>query len=395
MLYAACQWGMLSVLAKLGDASIVGEFTLGLAVGAPVFMFTNLQLRTVQATDVRVESGFADYFTLRLLATLFGLVVVASILTFLHDSATVRMVVFLVAIAKCVECMSDATAGLLQREERLKLVAISLMIRGVGSVLAFSLAFAYFRRLAVAVVAMIAVWFAVLILYDLPNAKQLMGPDEGFFRFDPAMLKRLAFLSLPLGWVATLQSLNVNIPRYFLEHYMGLADQGIYASLAYLIVVINLVTFALSQSATTRLARMFAEGRRRHFAGLLAKLSGLGILVAAIGAPLAYLVGKPILTLVYRPEYADHVGLLALLVVAAGVNTIAAFLFCGVTSARAFRTQVPVYFGAAIVVTLGSAILIPRWRLMGAATAVLLSAATVALGGLWVVRGILAPEARA
>ena len=386
---------MLSVLAKLGSASIVGQFTLGLAIGAPVFMFTNLQLRTVQATDVRVECGFADYFTLRLLATFVGLAMVASILLFLHDSATVRAVVFLVAVAKCVECMSDATAGLLQREERLKLVSISLMIRGAGSVLAFLLVFGYFRNLSFALLAMIAVWFAVLIFYDLPNAKQLMGPKEGFLRFDAPMLKRLFLLSLPLGWVATLQSLNVNIPRYFLEHYLGLADQGIYASLAYLIVVINLVTFALSQSAATRLAHMFADGRHRDFIRLLAKLSVLGILVAAIGVPLTFLVGRPVLTLVYRPEYADHVGLLALLVVASGVNTIAAFLFCGVTSARAFRMQVPVYLGAAIVVALGSAAFIPRWGLMGAGIAVLLSAATIALGGLWVIRRVLVAEVRA
>ena len=56
VLYGACQWAILSVIAKLGNTSIVGEYTLGLAVSAPVFMFSNLQLRSVQATDVRAES---------------------------------------------------------------------------------------------------------------------------------------------------------------------------------------------------------------------------------------------------------------------------------------------------------------------------------------------------
>lgn len=389
VLYAGCQWGMLSVLAKLGDASIVGQFTLGLAIGAPVFMFTNLQLRMVQATDVRAECRFADYFTLRLLATLLGLGVVAAILLFLHDPPAVRAVVFLVAVAKSAECMSDAIAGLLQREERLKRVAISLMIRGAGSVLVFFLAFVYFRNLPLAVIAMTMIWFAVLMLYDVPNAKQLIGPDDGFFRFDGPMLKRLVELSLPLGWVATLASLNVNIPRYFLEHYLGLADQGIYASLAYLIVVINLVVFALTQSASTRLSRMFAEGRQREFVRLLTKLSLLGILVAVLGVPLTYLIGRPALTLIYRPEYAGHVSLLALLVAGAGLSTVGAFLFCGVTSARAFQAQVPVYLAATVTVTAVSAILIPRWGLDGAGTAVLASAFMVVIGGLWITRRVL------
>src|ERR1035441_9419646 len=95
MIYAGCQWGMLSVLAKLGSPSIVGQFTLGLAVSAPVFMFTNLQLRAVQATDVNAETGFADYFTLRLLATLLGLAVIVALLPFAGASPAVGIVVFI------------------------------------------------------------------------------------------------------------------------------------------------------------------------------------------------------------------------------------------------------------------------------------------------------------
>src|SRR5205807_111503 len=79
VIYAACQWGMLSVLAKAGSAATVGQFALGLAVAAPVFMFSNLQLRAVQATDARSEYEFADYFTLRVLASALGLMVVAGL----------------------------------------------------------------------------------------------------------------------------------------------------------------------------------------------------------------------------------------------------------------------------------------------------------------------------
>ena len=383
VLYGACQWGMLSVLAKLGSPSIVGQFTLGLAVAAPVFMFTNLQLRAVQATDVNVEHGFANYFTLRLLATLLGLTVIVAVLPFAGASSAVRVVVLLVSVSKCVECMSDVTAGLLQREEQLKQVAISLMVRGAASVLVFSLTFAYFRNLALSVAAMCGVWLAVLALYDVPNVRALIGSQTPFFRFDRRALGRLMMLGLPLGWVATFASLNMNIPRYFLQHYLGLADQGIFAALAYLVIVINLVIVALSVSVTTRLARMFADGDRRQFVRLLAKLSMLGVLIAAVGAPLTFLVGRSLLTLLYRREYADHVGLLALFVGIAGLSTIGAFLTSGLTAARAFRVQPLIYFVAMLIGVAASALLVPRWGLIGAAIAVLFSAMIVVLGCLW------------
>lgn len=392
VIYAGCQWGMLSVLAKLGSAAIVGQFTLGLAIGAPVFMFTNLQLRTVQATDVRGEAAFGDYFTLRLLATLVGLIAIVCLLPFAATSAPVRWVIFLVAVSKCVECMSDVIAGLLQREEQLKRVAISLMIRGVGSVVAFSLAFAYFRNLACAVLAMSGVWLAVLLFYDFQNVRVFIGSNKTLFRFHRRELRRLLLLGLPLGWVATFASLNANVPRYFLQHYLGLADQGIYASLAYLVVGLSLVVYALTQSVTTRLARLFSEGDVKQFSRLLTKLSMLGILTIVIGVPASFLAGRPLLAFVYRREYADHVGLLAILVASSGIMTISAFVFCGMSAARLFRVQPPVYAATVVICAVTAASLIPRHGLVGAGIAVLISSITTMVGGIWILGRTLAAQ---
>src|SRR5690606_40180926 len=51
IVYAGCQWAMLVVLARLGRAEMVGQFALGLAITGPVLMCTNLNLRSVPATD--------------------------------------------------------------------------------------------------------------------------------------------------------------------------------------------------------------------------------------------------------------------------------------------------------------------------------------------------------
>jgi O-antigen/teichoic acid export membrane protein len=53
IIYAASQWGMLVVLAKLGSPEMVGQFMRGLAVTAPIILFSNLQLRQIQTTDVK------------------------------------------------------------------------------------------------------------------------------------------------------------------------------------------------------------------------------------------------------------------------------------------------------------------------------------------------------
>ena len=389
VVYGGCQWAMLSALAKLGSAAIIGQFTLGLAISAPVFLFTSLQLRSVQATDARSEARFADYFSLRLLATGAGLLAIAAMLPFVASSWQVRAVILLVSLAKSIECMSDVTAGLLQREERLDRVAASLMMRGIAASSLFALAFARFHSLVLAVAGLCLGWLAVFLFYDLPNTRALLERGDGFFRCDRQGLRRVLFLSLPLGWVATIASLTVNIPRYVLQHERGFAEQGIFASLAYLVVAINLVVVALTQSVTTRLAFMYATGEHKRFKSVILRLSALGAAITGVGVPLSFLVGRPLLTLVYRPEYGEHVGLLALLVATAGVSTTGTFLFCAASAARAFRVQVPVYLLAMMTAGAGAILLVPRLGMIGAALALLLAAMVVVAGGLVIMRKLL------
>jgi hypothetical protein len=62
VIYAACQWGILIALAKLGTLQMVGEFALALAVTAPILIGAGLSLRSVQVTDALGEYEFRDYF---------------------------------------------------------------------------------------------------------------------------------------------------------------------------------------------------------------------------------------------------------------------------------------------------------------------------------------------
>src|SRR5947209_7215699 len=78
VVYACTQWGILVLLAHLGDAAVVGRFSLGLAITAPIMLFAGLSLRTVQATDARREFLFADYAGLRLLMVAIALSAIVS-----------------------------------------------------------------------------------------------------------------------------------------------------------------------------------------------------------------------------------------------------------------------------------------------------------------------------
>lgn len=371
-IYAACQWGMLVVLAKLGNPETVGKFTLGLAITSPIFMFTNLQLRTVQATDAKQQYLFSDYLGLRLIATGLGLIAIA-IITFVagYDWET-SLVILLVGLAKAVESISDVYHGLLQQQERMDRIAISLIIKGFLSLLLLGLGVYLSGNIIWGVVGLVIAWTVPLLTYDI-RSSVLMLHQMPLPAWHLRTLVKLAWLSLPLGFVMMLISLNTNIPRYFIDQYFGKHELGIFAAIAYLMVAGNTVVFALGDSASPKLAKYYVAGNSIAFRTLLLKLVGLAVLLGGAGLLVSVIAGRQILTLLYQHEYAQHTNLFVWLMAVAAIGYISSFLGYGITAARYFRIQMHRSAFISIILLITCLWLIPTLKLQGAAIALLIT----------------------
>lgn len=399
--YAACQWGMLVVIAKLGSPEMVGQFTLGLAVTAPVFMFTNLQLRNIQATDAKQEYLFSDYLGLRLISTGLSLLVILIITLISGYRWEISLIILLIGLAKAVESISDVFYGLIQNRERMDIIARSMMIKGILSLLILSISIYLSSSIVWGAFSLVITWSIVLLVYDIyssillfknfSSASPTTTPilDLSTTALQPSWnwtkLKQLVWLALPLGFVMMLISLNHNVPRYFIEQYLGERELGFFAAIAYLMVAGRMVVSALGQSASPRLARYYATGNSSAFRQLIIKSVIIGILLGGTAIIVALIAGENILTLIYQPEYAQYADLFAWVMVAAGISYVASFLGYGMTAARYFRIQMPLFFLSTAASTIACFWLIPIFKLQGAAIALILAESIQAVMGAAVV----------
>jgi O-antigen/teichoic acid export membrane protein len=377
--YAGCQWLMLSVMAKLGNSTVVGQFAFALALSAPVFMFTNLNLRGVQSTDALSEYTFSDYATLRLLGSLVALSAIVATSFFLKLPRIALVVVLLVALFKFLESFGDLVAGLLQKFERLDRVAIALLLRGVISIGVFAVTFAIWRSLPISLIAWVACTAVVIVSYDFRVARGLASFEGRGLELHWPQLKSLALTSLPLGLVSAITSFNTNIPRYTIQHVLSVADLGIFASIAYPVTAATIISNSLGQSALARLSRLFAEKRIKEFEQLVLKLVTFGAGLGFLAVILVLACGNSLLGILYTPEYTRQGNLFALLALTAGLNCTGCFLTYALTAARKFTIQFPISIMCMLMTFLVSALLVPRYHLVGAALALLCSASLLIL----------------
>ena len=374
--YAAGQWAILSLFAKMGGSEMLGQFALAVAVTAPVVMLSHLNLRAVLATDIGGKHPFGDYLAVRMGASAAGLVVIAALAPASASTWQFGAAILAVGVAQSAETVSDIYYGALQRRERMDRIAWSMMARAAVSVLALGAALRLTHRLLPAALALAAARLSTLLLYDRPAG----SAGECLVRSNWRAHGRILRTALPLGVVLMLVSLNSNLPRYAIERYLGTRELGAFAAAASFMTAGQTVVNALGQSATPRLARYFTHGEAARFRKLSAQLAGLAVALGAAGVAGAALLGPTLLRLLYRPEFASYSGLLTGLMAAAVLTYVAGALGYAVTGARAFDAQLPLFCAAAAACGAGSWLLIPRFGLTGAPLA-LAAAAAVQITG--------------
>lgn len=380
LVYAASQWGMIVLLARLGSPQTVGQYSLALAVSAPIYMALNLQLRGVQAIDAAQTYRFGDYLTLRLIMTVVALIILTLIVQ--NYDPEVRLVIGLIGIAKAFESISDVLYGRMQARERMDIIARSTLIKGPLSLFALLTGF-LLGGLSGAAGVLAGSWLLLLLTYDLPNARRL-SESRDLRLGGISILWQLFKTAFPLGIVMGLISLSVNVPRYQIESSWGISSLGIFSALAYLMVALGVVIGAVGQASSPRLAKHFAAGESVAFWSLMRRLfvGGLGLGLAGVIGSMVF--GRPILQLMYGPIYAQNLPLFVWLMTAAAFSYLASILGFGMTAARYFIEQVPLFGAMVALLWILCNWLVPEYGLVGAAWAILLANIFQILGSIYI-----------
>lgn len=370
--YSACRWGIIVVLAKLGSAEMVGVYALAVAITIPITLFGKLQLQAIFVTDARNEYPFGDYLGLRIFTTFVTVVAIILVALLSGDDTEAIVVTILVGLGQGILCIREMYLTAMQKVERMDMVSVSNIMQGLLSLSIFFVAVWFTHSLICGVIGLLLARVCVLISHDLPRVKRLVaGTDPERRKLSEIHrhwkgLSKLVWLSFPLALAAALISLNTNIPRYFLKRYYNEATLGYYAAMASLLTAGHLVIGALGQSACPRLAKYFVANKTAY-RNLLAKLVAVGFTLGLSGLVITFFFGKPILTIVFSADYANHHKEFNWIMLAGAIVYGATFFGYGMTAARYFKVQAFIWVIVVIITGLASWFFVPNYGIKGAA----------------------------
>lgn len=375
ILYAASQFLILSIIAKVGGPKEVGIFTLSMAIVSPVFLLLNVKLRSVLLTDQKIDNTFIDYFNLRNWTNSISLLLIIIIALFLNLENYLLFSIILLALSKIFEMKSDIYYGLYQKKNRYDLVGVSTLFRGTLSAILAVCSYYIFQTVISVMLSLFISNFIIYLLFDKKKGGKLVlnSISTTERKSEKKNLYSLFFLALPLGVSTVIGSLNTNFPRYLIEAELGLYELGIFSALTYLLIIGNTFLAAISQVVTPKLASLAHNEKYKQFINLLLKIQAIGMFLSILFVFVFYYWGIEIITIIYTEEYAAYHNILMVIVIGIFFLYSSVFLGTAITSLRLFRIQ-PFINATGLVTTIVSGLIfIKSHGLLGMAFSILLN----------------------
>lgn len=333
----ACQWLITILIVRLsGGYAAAGLYSLAAAVYGIFAPIAHYRMYTYQISDVKKENTTGEYFVFRCLTTGGALLVCMGYALF-TCSQDAWAAIFLYGLYKTVAFLIDVLHACDQLHHRMDFMGKSLMIQGIVSLAFFVVVFAVTGDLELTLAAMTAGIVAVGVLYDLPRTRMLERIKPGISRKKAA---RLFLVCLPFVVAGLAAAATPSVPRQYLSFVFGDEALGAYASVAAPVTIIQMGASYIYNPLLSYFSEYYAAADRRGFC----KMLGISMLaIAGIGAVCVggfYLLGEPVLVLVFGESIRAYVYLLIPLAVLAIFTGFSWFINDLLISMRDFKGTV-------------------------------------------------------
>ena len=367
---SALSFVLLIAVNRMAGETMGGIFTLAFSHAQLMYYIGTLEVRPIQSTDVRKKVPFSSYFSLRVLSC--ALMIAASLAyAFLMDGDPLKkQVVFLVCLYKTTEAMLDTFTAMYQQNDRIE-------YSGKCSVALVSLAMTSFigtlavtGRLEWACLALAAAGILTLLTYNRQVWKRF---PEAKIRLEFRNAGKILASCLPLFICVFVMLYISNAPKYAINRYCTDVIQNRYSILFMPAFAINLLSQFVLRPMLTSMAQLWNSGETGRFRGNLLRMSG-GILgVTLLGIAGAWLLGIPVLRILYGVDLTAERSVLVWVMVYGGLNAVNVFLYDMIAVTRRQKWMLIGYAAAALMIFLLAPVMVQRGGMTGAILSSILS----------------------
>lgn len=357
------------VVTRINGEDVAGLFTFAFSTACLFYIIGIYSGRTYQVTDNDKLVSDSDYIYSKFITCLIMIIAGITFCFFKNYNSSKFMVILGLTIFKSLEAFSEGIYAIIQKNEQLYKVGISLFFKAVIGLFIFIIIDLFTKNILYSVLGVIFINLLIIILYDLKNLEVV-----GFKlkRFNKLSIKTILIGGFYTFAFTILTQYVINAPRYSIDNFFADKYQTIFGIIIMPSTLIALLAQFVIQPYLTKLKESLSLSKR-EFNKVTMKLSLSLFLMGIVCIVVAYFLGIPVLEFVYNIELSDYLLELLMIIFGATLYGITVVLSSSLIIIRNTFSQLIIFLIVTVFDLVFSDILVKKYLIMGASSTYLLT----------------------
>lgn len=373
IVYFFCLWLITVLVVRISGYDDAGILSVAMTTSNVFFVISNYGMRSYQASDVNNEFTDSQYILSRYLTVFVGFAscIIFAIVSHYDMPHLIAIVWFM--LFKSVEAFSDVLYGVMQKAHCLKISGVSLCLKGILSVLFFTLILFFSKNLSLALFGMFLSVLVILIFYDIVKTRKITKATFSIQLNNVYQSYKLLKKCFCMFIVSISPMILQAIPKLQFERKYSTEELGIYSSVSSPTIVIPTLVSCIMIPFLPLFAKYIQEKTPKKLLKLFLIFLGGVILLGTVTSLCSYFFGNKVLAILYGNDLHGYSGLLILVIISV---TLTSLLYCFNSlfiSGRKLTLLAIIYLATLIICYFSTPNLIRRYGINGIALTLIFS----------------------
>lgn len=367
---------MSMIVTRITGLADAGMLTMAFAIGNLMLPIGKFGVRNYQVTDVENKFSFFTYLTARFVTVSAMMIAICAYLGYAaaglkHNSNKIG-IIFVVCMIYLIEALEDVIWGYYQQRDRLYAGAMMFCLRWLAILLFFPVILYISRDLMDTLLwcfLLSTVIFLILLRLSYPRFCSEEDRFSSLIRqkFDFGQIGQLLKTVLPLFGISFLALYENNMPKYAIDAHMTDEIQACYGFVAMPVFVIGLLNNFIYQPTLVPMAVEWEQGQGDKFKKRIGRQIVIIGTLAIVCMAGAYLLGIPVLSILYHTDLAEYKRELMILLLASAFLALSGYQSVVLTIMRCQKALLLPHVIVALMAAITLPVVVSRYGTLGAA----------------------------
>ncbi len=323
------------VISRIDNITDAGTFVIAYAVANLLIMIGRYGIRQYQASDIKEQFSFSEYFILRIFSTILmifiSIIYIASLYLSGSYDAEKSIVVILICCVRAVDAFEDVFHGLFQQQGRLDIAGKILTFRYLFYIVEYMLLYYFTHNL---ILTSVICLLTTIIFFILLNGSVIKSFNYTKKTPEKTHIIELLKDCFPLFISTFLMAYVGNAPKYSIDIVLSSHDQAQFNYSFMPVYVISQLSTFIYQPMINRLAIIWNEKKLRRFWSLILRQTIIIAVLTVFALVCGYWLGIPVLSLLYGVNLDSYKAALLILLLGGGALALVNFFTMVITITR-------------------------------------------------------------